>query len=83
MNAFDKVKEKMDNISVQTTCHRVPFMGGLYEIPISSKTPEGGKAIFVQDAERNASYLRKFKPGYFMLRRSGFGKHLELGRISR
>ena len=36
------------------------------EIPISSMEPKGGKALFLHDAERNAAYFARFKPGYFM-----------------
>ena len=36
------------------------------EILISSKGPRGGNAFFLQDAERNAAYFGKFKPGNFM-----------------
>ena len=41
-------------------------MGMMSEIPISIKEPKGGKALFLQDAERNAAYFGRFKPGYFM-----------------
>ena len=45
---------------------RVIFMGMLNDIPICSLGPKGGNAQFLQDAERNAAYFGKFKPGYFM-----------------
>ena len=35
-------------------------------IPTSSKEPKGGKALCVQDAERNAAYFARFKPRNFM-----------------
>ena len=36
------------------------------EIPISLQGPKGGKARFLQDAERNAPYFGEFKPRYFI-----------------
>ena len=41
-------------------------MGMMNEIPISSKEPKGGKALFLQDAERNAAYFGRFNPGYLL-----------------
>ena len=67
MNEFHKVKEKMDKTLTPETClHRVLVMGMMNEIPIYSKEPKGGKARFLQDAERNAAYFWKFKARYFM-----------------
>ena len=37
--------------------------GMMNEIPISSKGPKGGNALFLQDAERSAAQFGKFKPG--------------------
>ena len=50
----------------ETCPHQVIFMGKVNGIPLSSKELKGGCAQFLQDAERNAAYFGKFKPGYFM-----------------
>ena len=62
MNGFEEVTENMDTILLQ----KLVLIGMMNEIPISSKEPKGGKALFLQDAERNAAYFARFKPGYFM-----------------
>ena len=62
MNGLDNVKEKMDNTFTPET-H--PHREMLNEIPISRQGPKGGNAQFLQDAERNAAYLGKFKPVCF------------------
>ena len=36
------------------------------EIPNSSQAPKGGSAQCLHDAERNAAYVKKFKPGCIM-----------------
>ena len=38
----------------------------MHKIPISSQQPKGGKARFLQDAERNAACFAKLKPEYFI-----------------
>ena len=37
------------------------------EIPISSKGPKEGNALFLQDAERNATDFGRSNPGYLEL----------------
>ena len=50
----------------ETYLHRNNFNGIINEIAISSKGPKGSNALFLQDAERNAAYVGKLKPGYLM-----------------
>ena len=54
--------EDGQHFTPETSPHRVPFNGN----PISAKEPKGGEGLFLQDAERNAAYFGKNKPGYFM-----------------
>ena len=54
-------------LSPETCLHRVIlFSWEMNEILTSSKEPKGGKAPFLQAAERNAAYVARFKLGYFM-----------------
>ena len=41
-------------------------MGMTNENPTFLQGPKGGDVQFLQDAERNAAYFGKFKPGCFM-----------------
>ena len=50
----------------ETYLHRIIFIGIINEIPIYSKGPKEGNALFVQDAERNAAYVGKLKLGCLM-----------------
>ena len=65
VSRFEEVKKKMDNIFSRNLCLFL-FMWMMNKIPISSKEPKGGDALFLQDAERNAAYFARLKPGYFM-----------------
>ena len=59
--------------------HRVLFMGMMNDIPISSMEPKGGKAPFLQDAERNAAYFARFNQAQILhVHWCSIGKDLEL-----
>ena len=66
MNGFKKVKENMDKSCLQKLVFIELFSWEMNEILTSSKEPKGGKALFLQAAERNAAYVARFKLGYFM-----------------
>ena len=62
---------------------RSSIHGMMNEIVISSNESKGGKAIFLQDAERNAATSRGSSPDTSLYHWSRFGKGFELGRVSR
>ena len=62
----------------ETRPRRVLLMGMMNEIPICSKESKGGKALFLQDAERNAAYFARFKPGCLCTQVDTQKKTLEL-----
>ena len=46
-------------IAPETCPHRILFMEMMIEIPISSRGPKGGNALFLRDAERCAAFFGK------------------------
>ena len=74
MNAFDRVEQNIwQTFTPGTSLHRIDLMGMMNEIPISSKGPKEGTALFLQYTERNAAYFNRFNKNleiWEVLRRS-------------
>ena len=85
MNGFDKVKEKMDNISVQklTLIELFHFMWMMNKIPISSQGPKEGNALISARRRKKCSSLREVQAQALHVHWSRLGKDLELSEVSR